>query len=66
VAALFATNAIVVNPLGPQTDVVNFAEGLNRPAQSSLIAPRTATVDAQTVSPATTAHFDAARNEADS
>lgn len=28
VAALFATSAIVVNPSGPQTDVVKFAEGL--------------------------------------
>ena len=28
VAALFATDAIVVNPSGPQTDVVKFAEGL--------------------------------------
>lgn len=28
VAALFATNAIVVNRSGPQTDVVKFAEGL--------------------------------------
>ena len=28
VAALFATNAIVVNPSGPQTGVVKFAEGL--------------------------------------
>jgi hypothetical protein len=28
VAALFATNAIVVNSSGPQTDVVKFAEGL--------------------------------------
>lgn len=28
VAALFATNAIVVSPSGPQTDVVKFAEGL--------------------------------------
>ena len=27
-AALFAANAIVVNPLGPQTDMVKFAEGL--------------------------------------
>jgi hypothetical protein len=27
-AALFATNAIVVNPLGPQTDMVRFADGL--------------------------------------
>src|SRR5215831_8016270 len=28
IAALFATNAIVVNPLGPQTDIVKFVEGL--------------------------------------
>src|SRR5262245_19674703 len=28
IAALFATNAIVVNPLGAQTDIVKFVEGL--------------------------------------
>jgi hypothetical protein len=27
IAALFATNGIVVNPLGPQTDLVKVAEG---------------------------------------